>query len=183
MMRLVLVSLLAVPAAAPAEPTTPGELAARLDLEILRLCRQVSDPVDDGLFLRRAMLDLVGRPPTAGETKTFLADEDPEKRANAVDRMLGTHAFANHWARRLSEVLLGDTRTFRTDLALASNLRERMAGDFICWLTGRIRDDRPWGEIVREMVSARGTSDRHPELAWKLSFFRGKEPALEFATR
>ena len=40
---------------------------------------------DDGEFLRRAMLDLVGSPPSADQTRAFVADPAPGKRAAKID--------------------------------------------------------------------------------------------------
>ena len=174
---------LCLPGAGQEETVSPAELARRIDVHVDALGRGGSaTSVEDGEYLRRVMLDLLGRPPGLEETRAFLADADPEKRTRVVDELLGTHGFAHHWARRFAEVLLGDTRSFRVDVSpeLASDLRERMAAEFVRWLARKIRDDRPWGETVGEMASALGTTDRRPELAWKLSFYRGGEPTALF---
>lgn len=174
---------LCLPGAAQEETVSPAELARRIDVHVDALGRGGSSgPVEDGEYLRRVMLDLLGRPPGLEETRAFLADADPQKRARVVDEKLGSYGFAHHWARRLAEVLLGDTRSFRVEVSpeLASDLRERLAAEFVRWLARKIREDRPWGETVGEMASALGTTDRRPELAWKLSFYRDGDPTALF---
>ena len=66
---------------------------------------------DDGDFLRRASLDLIGLPPTEAETRACLADPDPAKRERLVDRLLERPEYAEVWASRWADwvKLLGDT--------------------------------------------------------------------------
>src|SRR5579885_3278705 len=59
----------------------------------------------DGEYLRRVSLDLVGRVPTLGETRAFLADPAPDKRARLVDRLLASPEVAQHFADVYSELL------------------------------------------------------------------------------
>src|SRR6266542_2972729 len=48
---------------------------------------------DDARYLRRVMLDLVGRIPTVDELKTYTSSKDPNKKVLLVDRLLATPAF------------------------------------------------------------------------------------------
>src|SRR5687767_5339173 len=49
---------------------------------------------DDGEFIRRVSLDLIGRVPTLDETKSFLTDAAADKRARLVDRLLASPAMS-----------------------------------------------------------------------------------------
>src|SRR4051812_21614284 len=62
-------------------------------------------PADDGAFLRRVSLDLVGRVPALAEAKSFLADAAPDRRARAVDRLLASREFAEHWGDVYADLL------------------------------------------------------------------------------
>jgi hypothetical protein len=102
---------------------------------------------DDATFLRRLSLDLRGLLPTAEEARGFLADPDPAKRDQIVDRWLASPELATHWARELADVLrvtratLGDEATVFADFLAAS------------W-----RDDRPYDELVRELLTGDGAA-------------------------
>src|SRR5687767_12716147 len=62
---------------------------------------------DDATWLRRVTLDLVGRIPTLGEVRGFLADRDPARRTKVVDRLLASDDYAEHWADVYTELLVG----------------------------------------------------------------------------
>ncbi len=68
-------------------------------------------PADDATFLRRVMLDLVGRIPTPGEIKAYTASTDPAKKAKLIDRLLATPAAARHLANDLDAFLMTGART------------------------------------------------------------------------
>ena len=55
-------------------------------------------PATEAAFLRRAYLDLVGMVPTYAEARAFLDDEDKDKRAKLVDRLLADERHARHQA-------------------------------------------------------------------------------------
>src|SRR5579872_5425336 len=63
---------------------------------------------DDGEFLRRVMLDIVGYPPNLEQVKTFIADQSPTKRVAKIDELLATDDYADLWARQFAEVFFGN---------------------------------------------------------------------------
>ena len=50
----------------------------------------------DQVFLRRAYLQIAGRIPTMEEARGFLDDRNKEKRANLIDELLESDAYASH---------------------------------------------------------------------------------------
>lgn len=74
-----------------------GQLTAEIDERIeaaWRIEGIVPAPLaDDAEFLRRISLDLIGRIPSVGEVRRFLADTDPHKRRRIVDELLESPAF------------------------------------------------------------------------------------------
>ena len=56
-------------------------------------------------FLRRAYLDVIGRLPTPDETRAFLADTDPTKRAKLIDALLERPEYADFWANKWADLL------------------------------------------------------------------------------
>ncbi len=47
-----------------------------------------SEPADDSTFLRRVHLDITGRLPSVEESRQYLADANPDKRARLVEALL-----------------------------------------------------------------------------------------------
>ncbi|HLY10418.1 MAG TPA: DUF1549 domain-containing protein, partial [Planctomycetota bacterium] len=126
--------------------------------------------VDDGEFLRRAMLDLWGVPPTFDDVVAFTKDVRPGKRSERVGTLLASPRFSNFWSRRIAEMFLG-------------NFREAAGGTaFVRWLSDRLSEDRPWPDILRRMIEAEGSLSEVPELAWKVAWWREKDEGSAFTT-
>jgi len=101
---------------------------------------------DDGEFLRRVYLDLIGRIPTPGEIRGFLADANPDKRAATIDRLLEREEFSEKWAY------------FYMDLFRANGKMGRGRELFHYWLKENLRSDRPYDEWVQAMIASAGKS-------------------------
>jgi hypothetical protein len=119
---------------------------------------------DDATFLRRVSLDIAGRLPTESEVKTFLADPASTKRDAAIERLLqsGEHAdfFANKWTAML--------KNRRDD---ASDITSNFA--FYSWVRDGLLANKPYDQMVRELLAATGTVIANPPVAW---YKRVKEP-------
>ncbi len=59
-----------------------------------------SQRADRSTLLRRTSLDLTGLPPTVEEVESFLADPRENAYEIAVDQMLASPAYGEHWARK-----------------------------------------------------------------------------------
>jgi hypothetical protein len=138
---------------------------------------------DDGEFLRRVMLDLVGYPPNLDRVKSFIGDTNPNKRVQIIEDLLATDDFADLWSRMFAEVFFGNYHdvTMDTMPKLAKPSTQRIVGDFLKWFKLKLSKDTPYTEIVSQMIDARGTDEGDPALAWKLSFYNGEGQAIEFA--
>lgn len=64
-----------------------------------------AEQLEDNILLRRTMLDLVGRIPTAAEVEAYVADSDPAKREKLVDRLMQQDEFIEHLAYDLNNLL------------------------------------------------------------------------------
>jgi hypothetical protein len=123
-------------------------ILARLEARGLR----PAPPADRLTLLRRLTFDLTGLPPTPGELEDFLADRSPQAYARAVDRLLASPAYGEHWGRHWLDVAhyadtAGETadfpvpdayryrnyvlNAFNTDKAYDRFLREQVAGDIL----------------------------------------------------
>ncbi len=107
-----------------------------------------SERCDDSTFVRRVFLDTIGMLPTAAEAQSFLADKSKDKRDALIDRLLTREEFVDYWAYRWSDVLLINGKRLRPQAVKA----------YYQWIRGHIKANTPWDEIVREVVTAQGSS-------------------------
>ncbi len=106
----------------------------------------------DSVFLRRAYLDAIGRLPLPDETRAFLADRDPDKRAKLIDRLVVRPEFADFWALKWADLLRNEEKT----------MGAKGAWIFQRWLRDQIAADRPMDEVARKIVAGLGSTWRNP---------------------
>ena len=102
----------------------------------------------DEEFLRRVHLDAIGTLPTPAEVKAFLADKSPDKRAKLIDKVLDRPEFVDFWTLKWGDLL-------RINRA---QLNERGMWSFHNWVRACLRDRRPVDEMVRDIVTAEGST-------------------------
>src|SRR5436190_3387178 len=148
---------------------------------------KVSPLADDGEFLRRVMLDLVGYPPSLEQVKAFMADTNVDKRAEKIDQLIESEDWADRTARLFCEGWFGDYHKVPIMISpkLEGGAEQRIANDFVAWLKLKLSKDAPYNrEIVDQIIRARGTGTGDPALLWKLACFAGDEgPPVNFANR
>lgn len=109
---------------------------------------------DDRAWVRRVHLDLVGRIPTAAESDAYVRSRSRHRKAELVDALLSGEEHVRHLREVWDVVLMGRT----------SPEREKRRADrgWHAYLEDAIRRNRPWNEVVRELIVARpaGESDR-----------------------
>ncbi len=167
--RLWIVAVLAAlagPAGAPAAEPPPGvdpadAIAALIDrhLEADWAARGIKPtvPADDGEFVRRVYLDLIGRIPRVAEARDFVDDPAPDKRKRLVERLLGMPGFAQHFAAVTRAAWLPQTVT---------NVQYANAGyQFENWLRQRFRENTPADVMVRRILTVPFTVNaQNPQL-------------------
>jgi hypothetical protein len=102
---------------------------------------------DDATFARRIYLDIAGRIPTTAEAEDFLKSGDKNKRAVLVDKLLRTEDYARHFAEIYDVVLLG-RRGDRVE-------GRRKANHWFEYLESAFKQNRPWDQMVRDLVVSR----------------------------
>src|SRR4029078_5146162 len=60
---------------------------------------------DDATFLGRVTVDLAGRLPSLDAARPFLADQDANKRAKVIDRLLESTDYADYFANKWNAIL------------------------------------------------------------------------------
>jgi hypothetical protein len=107
-----------------------------------------SDLCSDEVFFRRIHLDTIGTLPTPAEVRAFLADKSADKRTKAIDKVLSRPEFVDFWALKWGD-LLRINRDF---------LQDRGMWSFHNWVRGQIRDQKPIDEMVRDIITAEGST-------------------------
>eukprot|EP00913_Durusdinium_trenchii_P005669 g5287.t1 len=113
---------------------------------------------DDSTFIRRVTIDIAGRLPTLEETKTFLADRSKNKRAQLIDRLLDSGAYADYFAAKWSAIL----RNKRTSL----NADSKATFAFHKWIRESLAANKPYDKFVREILTAKGEEIKNPPVRW-----------------
>ena len=108
----------------------------------------------EGEWCRRVFLDVIGRIPTTDELDTFLDDKSSEKRSRLVDRLLSTSyadSYTRNWENIWTNILIG--RSGGTERNSRTNRRGLQI-----YLHEAFFENRPYDQIVFELISAQGTS-------------------------
>jgi hypothetical protein len=107
---------------------------------------------DDATFVRRIYLDLAGRIPTAAERESFLASQEVKRRDALIGQLLESPEYSRHLREIFDVVLLGRPK--------GRNETARRDHGWFTYLEDSFRTNRPWNEMVREMILARSTDAR-----------------------
>jgi Protein of unknown function (DUF1549)/Protein of unknown function (DUF1553) len=129
-------------------------------------------PATDEEFLRRAYLDLLGRIPTVPEARAFLGTREADKRGKLVEYLLNHPDFPKNFATQWSVLLIGRGNQGRmVDRSSLTN-----------WLRKQFGSDRPWNEIVHELVSATGSNKENGAVNYVLAHLEFKAVPLTSMT-
>ncbi|MCW5559831.1 MAG: DUF1549 domain-containing protein, partial [Verrucomicrobiae bacterium] len=111
-----------------------------------------SPPSSDAQFLRRAFLDTIGVLPTPAEVREFLEGTHEgnrqERRDAVIERLLGRPEFVDYWAYKWSDLLLVNSAKLRPPAARA----------YAGWIRRQVEMNRPWDAMVRDLLTARGST-------------------------
>lgn len=156
----------AVIAVAPLAVAAPdaGKTAARVD-ELLAADHygdtepegKTSQPtplVNDGTFLRRASLDIIGELPTPEQITQFVLDPSEDKRAKLVEKLLANSLYGQNWSRYWRDVIYmrrSDERALFGQNATT------------VFLTQELNKGTHWDEIARKFITAKGEITKNGE--------------------
>jgi WD40 repeat protein len=117
-----------------------------------------SEPCGDAEFLRRSTLDATGSLPTVAEARAYLASSDPEKRSKWIEHLLDSPAWADHWAIKWGDLIRPNPS--RVGVKPVLLLDE--------WIRQSFRENKPWDQFVRELLTAQGGSHQYgPVAVWR----------------
>ena len=119
---------------------------------------------DDATFLRRVSLDIAGRLPSDEERTNFFASQAANKREQVIDGLLRSSEYADFFANKWTAML----KNRRDD---ASDITSNFA--FHAWVRDSLLANKPYDQMVRELLAATGTVIANPPVVW---YKRVKEP-------
>jgi hypothetical protein len=111
-----------------------------------------SDVCTDQEFIRRASLDLCAVLPTPDEVKAFVADTAKDKRAKLIDKLLERPEYADFWTLKWADVLRNNRKTVQV----------KGTHVYQSWLHQHIDKNTPFDEVVRELLTADGSTFANP---------------------
>lgn len=132
----------------PADPNL-AQAAAKID-EIVEIGLKAKNVppnalANDEQFIRRVYLDLVGRIPTKEETQEFLADISSSKRAKVIDKLIASEGFTSHLFNYFADML-----------RMTDDAQKSKFFTYEEWFKDQIKHNRPWNDIVHNMMTADG---------------------------
>ncbi|MFK7849511.1 MAG: DUF1549 domain-containing protein [Akkermansiaceae bacterium] len=134
--------------------------AARIDQLIAEDLKEAklrpTGRIDDGTFLRRSYLAIIGRIPTEQEARKFFDDPSSDKRNTLIETLTASPGFDSHlfnWTADLLRVQTG---------------QEQFGLGWHVWLRQSLSNNKPWDEIVEEMLSASGHAAENPAVGYYL---------------
>jgi len=164
--------------AVPAEKLLPAESYAKLTVRneidklvyarLQKLGHLPSETCSDAEFLRRITLDAIGMLPTIEEARTFLADKNPKKHEQWIEKLLQRPEWADHWAIKWGDLIRPNPS--RVGVKPVYLLDQ--------WIRQSFRENKPWDRFATELLTAEGNTHKNGPVA----IWRDKREPIDAAT-
>ncbi len=109
-----------------------------------------SEVAGDGEWIRRVYLDIVGHVPPMEGIEKFLADKDKAKRSKLIDKLLDDPGYVRHWTTVWANLTIGQQAP-----------RDVSRKGMEKFLREAFTRNRPWNEVVIDIVSAEGNFEEN----------------------
>ncbi|MDF1655977.1 MAG: DUF1549 domain-containing protein [Verrucomicrobiales bacterium] len=126
-----------------------------------------NEPLPDDLFVRRVYLDIIGRIPTKEEFLEFAESARPDKREALIDDLLLSPGYASHMFNYFA-----DMYRLNASEAFVNGIR---MDPYIQWWRDQLRANRPYHEMVTDMLTATGNVGQNPASGFLL-----RDTGMEF---
>ncbi|HLQ46041.1 MAG TPA: DUF1549 domain-containing protein, partial [Planctomycetaceae bacterium] len=125
---------------------------------------------DELTVLRRITLALMGTVPSLEELRAFEADGGPDRLQRWTARLLHDARFADYFAERLARSFVGveggQFIVYRRDR-------------FVAWLREQLQVNRPYPELVREMIAGTGLWTDEPQANFVMAGYTNEQGCNE----
>tara|TARA_R110002111_G_scaffold254461_2_gene320130 strand:+ start:37756 stop:39912 length:2157 start_codon:yes stop_codon:yes gene_type:complete len=127
----------------------------------------------DEEWVRRAYLDVIGRIPTASEAEQFLASSQTGKHQRLIKKLTEDPTYVTNWSTIWTRLLIGRSTS--------REINRQALQDF---LVQSFAENRPWSEMVYDLVSAEGDSETNGATNFLLAHLNNEAvPATAITTR
>ncbi|MBL8166533.1 MAG: DUF1549 domain-containing protein [Acidobacteria bacterium] len=99
---------------------------------------------NDYEFCRRLYLDLTGRIPTPAQLNAFVSNNAPDKRDKLIEELIASPAWVGHWGYWYGDLVR----------ACANRIGNPTLKHFDAWLRQSFKADKPYDQLVSEMLTA-----------------------------
>jgi hypothetical protein len=99
---------------------------------------------NDYEFCRRLYLDLTGRIPAPAQLMAFVESKAPDKRDRLIDELLASEAWVAHWGYWYGDLVR----------ACGNRIGNPALKHFDAWLRQALREDKPYNQLVTELLTA-----------------------------
>jgi len=134
------------------------------------------EPADDGAFLRRAHLDLIGLLPTPEEVEAFSKDAAPDKRERLVRALLARDIdYTEHWLTFWNDLLRNDYG----GTGFITGGRKQISK----WLYESLVSNKPFDQFARELIAPPSDESRGfiDGIKWRGEVSAGQTVEIQFA--
>jgi hypothetical protein len=122
--------------------------------------------LDDSTYIRRLYLTLAGRIPTQSELENFFNDRSSNKKDKLIQKLLNSESYVNHQMNWWSDMLRIKDRINGANI--------NVGGVYRAWLRNSIRENKPYDQIVRDLISSSGRILENEESAAVSYFLRDR---------
>lgn len=140
--------LTALPANENMSAADKNKRAAEIKNEMV-MCAP-NERTSDEQFMRRIYLDVAGRIPTFQEATDFLESNSRTKRAELIDDLLASDAYAMHMFNFWSDLL-----RVREQIVMGGGGQLKV-DPYVEWIKEAMKSDMPYNEFVSKMMTATG---------------------------
>lgn len=112
----------------------------------------IPESADDAVWLRRVMLDIVGRPATPAEITAFGLDPDPSRKTKLVDELLDSEAYGQNWTFYWRDAIFRRATNMRAGLVRPA---------FTDWMAEQLNSNRKWDQIVTDLITFTGPANEN----------------------
>ena len=132
--------------------------------------------ISDATFARRVSLDLTGLLPESNTLSSYFTDDDSDRRATLVDRLLADdQAYAEHWLTFWNDILRNDYG----GTGFITGGRKQISG----WLYESLLTNKPYDRFVHELIAPPTDESRGfiEGIKWRGEVSAGQTVEIQFA--